>query len=183
MDKLIEQIDKTTQNFIESFNELSAEQMNWKPNSDTWSIAQNIDHLIQINRTYFPIIDSLRKDNYKSSFLSKIGFLVSFFGNTILKNVQPDRKKKMKTFRIWEPSKSELPQGIIDSFKSHQVELKDLIANSKDLVEKGVIISSPANKNIVYKLETAFEIIVTHEQRHFSQAKEVFELLRKEVSP
>ncbi len=182
MENLIEQIDKTTQNFIESFNELSSVQMNWKPNSGTWSIAQNIDHLIQINKTYFPIIESLRRGTYKSSYLSNIGFLVSFMGNTILKNVQPDRKKKMKTFRIWEPSKSELPQGIIDRFKSHQVELKNLIASSKDLVKEGVIISSPANKYIVYKLETSFEIIVAHEQRHFVQAKEILQLLRKGVS-
>jgi hypothetical protein len=33
----------------------------------------------------------------------------------------------------------------------------------------------------VYKLEKAFEIIVTHEQRHFQQAKEVLDLLKKET--
>lgn len=182
MEKWIEQIDKTTQNFIESFNELSSAQINWKPNSESWSIAQNIDHLIIINKTYFPLINSLREGTYKSSFLSKFGFLVLFFGNTVLKNVQPDKKKKIKTFQIWEPSKSEIPQGIINRFKSHQTELKNLILNSKDLVAKGVIISSPVNKNIVYKLETAFEIIVTHEQRHFQQAREVYKLLLKQAT-
>ena len=34
--------------------------------------------------------------------------------------------------------------------------------------------TAKANKNIVYKLETAFDIIVTHEERHFEQAKEVW---------
>jgi hypothetical protein len=40
-------------------------------------------------------------------------------------------------------------------------------------VENGTIISSPANKNIEYKLETAFDIIVAHEKRHLEQAREV----------
>jgi hypothetical protein len=54
-----------------------------------------------------------------------------------------------------------------------------VIAHSQDLVEQGVVISSPANKYFVYKLGKAFEIVVTHEQRHFNQSKEVLQLLRK----
>lgn len=172
------QIEKNTQNFVEAFGDLSIEQLNWKPGSGMWSIAQNIDHLIVINESYFPVIDSLQKGTYKTPFMGKFGFLVSFFGKSILKAVQPDRKKKMKTFSIWEPEKSEIPIGILDRFKTHQSELKTRIENSKDLVERGTIISSPANKNIVYKLEKAFDIIVTHEQRHFEQSKEIYEMMQ-----
>ena len=182
MENWREQIDKNTQSYIETFGELSIEQLNWKPNSETWSIAQNIDHLIVINKTYFPVIESIRKGTYKTPFLGKLEFVVSFFGKMILKSVQPDRKKKMKTFPIWEPLKSEIPIGILDRFKEHQSELIIMIENSKELVEKGTIISSPANKNIVYKLRTAFEIIVAHEQRHFEQSKETFETMENEAN-
>jgi len=177
-----DQIDNTTQNFIDAFGELSLEQLNWKPNAATWSIAQNIDHLIAINQTYFCVIDSIRKENYKPPFLAKFGFMVSFFGRMILKAVQPDRKRKVKTFPIWEPAKSKIPIGILGRFKEHQSELKIMIEHSKDLMAKGTVISSPANRNIIYKLETAYEIIVTHEQRHFQQSKEVFETMKKSVS-
>lgn len=176
------QLDETTENFNEFFGGLNVEQLNWKPNPQTWSIAQNIDHLIVINNTYFPVIESIRKGTYKTPFISKLSFIVSFFGKTVLNAVQHDRKKKIKTFPIWEPSKSEIPTGILDRFKEHQSELKKMIENSRDLVEMGTIISSPANKNIVYKLATAFEIIVTHEKRHFEQSKEVMQLLKKEAS-
>lgn len=181
MKKWIEQIDKTTLDFYESFSELTFEELNWKPNFETWSIAQNIDHLIVINSTYFPILESIRKGTYKTPFLSRVGFIVSFFGKTVLKAVQPDRKKKIKTFPIWEPEKSEIPAGILERFKDHQSKLKEIIGNSKDLVNQGIVISSPANKNIVYKWEKAIEIIVAHEQRHYGQAKEVFQLLKTEV--
>jgi len=36
-------------------------------------------------------------------------------------------------------------------------------------------------ENWTDQLETAFDIIVTHEQRHFEQSNEVFEIMTKEV--
>jgi len=47
-DKWTNQIDTITAEFTKEFGNLSAEQLNWKPNADTWSIAQNMDHLIVI---------------------------------------------------------------------------------------------------------------------------------------
>ena len=67
----------------DSFGELHADQLNWKPAADKWSIAQNMDHLIVINSSYFPIIESLKKGTYKAPFLGKVGFVVSFFGKMI----------------------------------------------------------------------------------------------------
>ena len=84
----------------------------------------------------------------------------------------------MKTFPIWEPTASQIRTDIIQHFEKHQSELKRQIEASKLLIEKGTIISSPANRIIVYKLETAFDIIVSHEQRHLAQAKEVLRLLK-----
>ena len=173
------QIDEITNSFYYEFGELTVEQLNWKPTEHVWSIAQNIEHLIVLNETYYPTIKSIRGGYYKISFLAKSSFIVNFLGKIVLKAVQPHRRKKMKTFPIWEPSRSEITADILERFANHQSELKELIKNSEDLLAMETIISSPANKNIVYKLETAFDIIVTHEQRHFEQAKEVLINQRK----
>ena len=70
-----------------------------------------------------------------------------------------------------------LPGNIMESFKEAQAQLLDFIESCRHLLEKNTIISSPANKNIVYSLENAFEIIISHEKRHFNQAKEVLALM------
>ena len=106
MNHWIAQIEKTTQDFSDTFGSLTTEQMNWKPNSGTWSIAQNIDHLMAINASYYPVLQSIRNETYQLPIMGKLGFMVSFLGKAILKSVQPDRKRKMKTFPIWEPSES-----------------------------------------------------------------------------
>lgn len=182
MKQWINQIDRTTEDFQTLFGELSHEEMNWKPNPQTWSIGQNIDHLIVINRTYFPVLADLRAGKYPTPFLAKFGFMVSFFGKTILKAVEPDRKKKMKTFSIWEPAQSEIPPGILDRFSKHQGELKREIESSHRLVEQRAVLSSPANKYIVYNVAKAFDVIVTHERRHLEQSKEVLGQLKSSAA-
>jgi hypothetical protein len=170
------EIDQITESFVAEFGNLSEEDLNWKPSLKIWSIAQNIDHLMVINKTYYPVIQSVRNNTYVLPWIGKIRFMVNFMGKTILGSVQPDRRKKMKTFPLWEPASSTFGRDILDKFKSHQESLKALISDCQDLVDKGTVISSPANKNIVYKLEIAFEIIITHERRHLEQARELLKL-------
>ncbi len=169
----LQQIDDVTNSIQEEFQILSHDQLNWKPNASSWSIGQVIDHLIVINKTYFPILEQLKKGTYKLIWLGKINFIVRFFGDFILGTVNPDRKKKMKTLPIWEPTKSNIDLNIISKFAEQQKLLKENIQNASALLERGTVISSPANRIIVYKLDRAFEIIVTHERRHLEQAREL----------
>ncbi len=176
-DKWTQQIDQTTHDFERLVGSLSKEALNYKPSPKVWSIAQNMHHLIVINESYFPVLDKLRNKNYELPWIAKVSFMVNFFGKVVLNAVNPDRRKKMKTFPIWEPSSSDFEISIVKDFTNHQQKLKQYIIESKELLDRGVVISSPANKNIVYKLDKAFDIIVTHERRHFEQAKELLPLL------
>ena len=178
MEKWTSTLDEISRQSFSEFGSLTLEQLNWKPNANTWSIAQNLDHLIVINESYYPVLASLKMGTYKAPFIAKIGFVVSFLGKTLLNAVQPNRRKKMKTFPIWEPSTSHVIADILNRFQNHQNELAKKIEDAKEDVANGVVISSPANKNIVYKLETAFDIIVSHEQRHLEQAREVLQLIK-----
>ncbi len=172
------QIDETTALFMERFASLSAEQLNFKPDPGTWSIAQNIDHLIVINSSYYPLIASVRNGTYRLPWTGRSGFIVNMLGNAILKGVEPERRKKVRTFPMWEPSASELPAYILTDFANHQDDLKKLVTSCSDLLDKKTVISSPANRYIVYTLEKAFDIIVTHEKRHLAQAEELLDLVR-----
>ena len=166
-------IDQSTKGFQEAFGSITEEQLNWKPNPSTWSIGQNIAHLIVTNASFFPIINAVRAGSHKVPWFPSRSFLVKFNEKMILNYVKPDREKRSKTASIWEPSQSEVEKDILQQFTLEQEKLKTLIRNSQDLVESGTKISSPFSKFLVYHLEAAFDIIVTHEQRHLAQAKEV----------
>lgn len=173
----ITQIDKITKEFDDLCNSLTTDELNWKPDADSWSLAQNLDHLIVINQSYFPVLEKLQSGKYKQPFIAKIGFLVSLSEKMILNSVKPDRNRKMKTFSVWEPNSSQIEVSILQQFKEHQDELKGKIIASEELIKKNIVIHSPASKNIVYRLKVAFEIIVTHEKRHLQQVKEILSLM------
>src|SRR4051794_28121788 len=97
------EIENIANDFVNRFGTLSTEELNWKPNSQSWSIAQNIDHLIRVNETYFLIVAAIENDNYKVPFIARFSFVTNFFGKFILKVVEPERRKKIKTFSIWQP--------------------------------------------------------------------------------
>lgn len=171
-----QEIDQITRDFQQEFSGISSEQLNWKPSPDKWSIGQHIDHLMVINRSYYPIIEEIRQGTYKVPAIGKIGFLVRFFGNFIYKSSGPDRSKPIRTFPVWEPSTSNIDADVLTRFIKHQEELKEFIDGCADLIEAGQVIHSPANRKIVYTLEKAFDIIVVHEKRHFLHARDVLKL-------
>ena len=148
--------------------------------SKLMGIAQVMDHLITINSSYFPVIKQVQNGMYELPFIARVPFMATLFGSMILKSVNPNRRMKTKTFPIWEPSASDIEEDIVQRFTSSQEELKEVIGGSQALVDRGAVISSPANRNVVYKVGKAFEIIVTHEMRHYNQAKEVLDLLNSE---
>lgn len=41
------------------FGGLSEGQLNWKPDSERWSIAQCLHHLITTNAAYFPVFEQV----------------------------------------------------------------------------------------------------------------------------
>jgi hypothetical protein len=61
-------------------------------------------------------------------------------GKTVLEAVKPDRKKKIKTFPIWQPTSRQIDENILNRFVKHQTELKRQIQSSKVLLDQGTII-------------------------------------------
>ncbi|MCR9017016.1 DinB family protein [Aquiflexum gelatinilyticum] len=169
----IDSIDNITKEAIEGFIALSVEKMHLKPNAETWSIAENFEHLITINRTYFPIFEKLKNGSFQGAFISRFPYFSNLFGNLILKSVSDGGKKKARTFPLWEPKVTEGDATVLERFQNHQEELKKWIIELVPFFEKKTVIHSPANKLIVYSLEKAIDIIVAHEQRHLDQAKKL----------
>lgn len=171
----IADLRRITQDYHEAFGELSEEQLNWKPAPEVWSVGQVIDHVMVTNSTYLPILAALRAGTYQPHFNARFGFLASLFGKMILRSVQPESKRKQKTFPPFEPSRSAIPGDIVARFETHQARLAQEIENTHGLLDR--VVSSPANRAIVLRLTRVFDILVAHERRHLAQAKAVLDAL------
>jgi len=178
MTNLLQQIDSNTKLVQDLFGHLTHELLNQSDGAQ-WSIAQNIEHLILINSSYFPIIDQLNQKVYKRPFHGRIQFIVKFLGGFVKQSVEPSRQKKMKTFPVWEPKEATVLHDVIDQFTAHHQDLKRYIELAAPFIQNKTVIHSPASKVIVYELDTVFDIIIQHELRHIEQAKEQLQKILK----
>jgi hypothetical protein len=157
------------------FGHLNSAQLNWKPAADSWSVAQCLDHLISINREYYPVFDRILKGEYRKTSLHRMPFLPAFFGSVMINAVSPGSQRKFKAPGAARPSSSSIDPQIVDRFIAHQ---RETLAKMKSLEGRGpsgIIITSPFASVVVYSLLDAFRVVVAHERRHFAQARRVME--------
>lgn len=173
----ISQVDEITAQYKVAFGTMGEKALNKKPSEGEWSIGQNLEHLISVSQSYYSIPDKIRAKDYKLSRVAQWSFFAKTVGNMILGSVEHTRKRKVKTFPVWEPSTTSENPNVYREFIAEQEQLKAWINSIKDLLDQEVVIGSPANKNICYKLSKALDIIVEHQRRHFEQCREVKERL------
>ncbi len=170
------EIEKIITQAKTDFSHLSYEQLNWKPNADSWSVGQCLGHLVQSADAYKPLFIALVNKNQPSNFWRNIPFLPKIFGKEILKAVDPVRSKKSKTFLIFEPALSHISLDIIDKLESKLNTFSLLAKQLTNYDLKKTIVTSPASKFVNYSLLDALNIVTIHNYRHFNQAKEVMEM-------
>lgn len=176
LEELTARLDNVTESVEKDFGSLTASQLNWKPSVEKWSIAQCIDHIIVSNETYFPQLETIITGRWRNSFWQNMPMLHKLWGNIMIKAVSPDTVKKVNTFKIFQPASSGIPLSIIKEFTSHNHTMKEFIEKSHYANLDKIVITSPVSRFITYSLHDAFIILVSHEERHYKQAKNVKEL-------
>ena len=176
IDQVTKDLKTVADNSMAEFGGLSVEQLNWKRDEKSWSVAQCFDHLIVTHRLYFPLFEQLASGDVKMSFWQKFSPFSGFFGRFLIKGLDPKNLKKMKTTAKASPSSSEIDGEIIRRFCDHQLELIAAIKRLPDSIDPAkTIITSPLLGAITYSLDDAFTFVPMHCERHFDQAKRVTE--------
>jgi len=174
--KITGEIDAIAQDAATTFGGLGRDQLNWKPATKSWSVAQCIDHLMTINSMYFPLFERMRSNDMSNTFWERYSPLSGFFGRYLIKTLSPEYPKKMKTTRKAYPSASDLDGTIISQFGEHQRQLGEHIRQISPEVDlQKTIITSPLLGFVTYSLDDTLTILTVHERRHLLQARRVME--------
>jgi len=154
------------------FSSLSENQFNWKPSEEKWSIGECIDHLIVTHKLYnskFKELQPLFEDSDEGSFK----FKHTFSGRMLLKYVDPNSPKKVKTFKVFKPSMRQINTNIIRSF-CEEVETMISFAeklHGADLTKLKII--SPVTRLLRMNIGDALLINLYHDKRHLNQAEKI----------
>lgn len=93
-------------------------------------------------------------------------------------SLKPEQKRKMKTFKIFEPAASDVSENIFDEFTENNRKLIEIMRAVKNFDVHQIKIAEPLSVALNLRLDAAFEILILHEKRHFQQAESVLERLK-----
>jgi hypothetical protein len=157
-----------------AFGAFTAEQLNWKPAGDSWSIGQCFEHIIKTNHQFYPEFEKLAAGKRRNSFWERWSPFSSWCGRFLINAVMVDSKKaKAPSKKIVPPS--EIDADIIDRFENHIDEVNLKVAACSDVDRHRTVVTSPFLKVFTYRLDDAYTVLVEHTKRHFRQAMRVTE--------
>jgi DinB superfamily len=175
MNVIIYELEQISAETEKTFGKLSAEQINFKPSAENWSIGQCFEHLIITNNLYFPAIKNVIDGNHRNNFFSKIPFSTNLIAALMRNSLKPEQPRKMKTFKVFEPATSSISTTIFEDFAENNQKLIGMFEACKGLEIHKIKIPEPLSVALNLRLDDAFEILAMHEQRHFLQAERVIQ--------
>ena len=152
---------------------LSDAQLAWKPEPGVWNVLECIQHLITVDGLYFPQIRTVleRAPHVEGS----APYRPSFFGRTFIRYVSPESKRKIKTFRVFEPPPTLTDVTVMARFVEHQDEFANLIRRSDGVDLNGNKFASPVSRFVRFSLGEGLTLLAAHQQRHLQQARRLTE--------
>lgn len=166
----INELLNLTEGFLQKVEVLKTQpldKLNYKVDSETWSVLETLEHLNLYGDFYIPEINS-RMD--KSRFLPEKIFKSGVLGGYFVNILKPRPKlNTMKTLKDKNPNGSRLDKQTLDRFINQQKQMMDLLENAKgvDLTKTKTAIS--ISKWIKLRLGDTLGVVVYHNQRHIEQ--------------
>jgi hypothetical protein len=166
----------------ENFTDLTDEQLYWKPNEKSWSIANIFEHLNAFYRYYIPVFNGKIANTrfnqpteiFTSSPMGRAAYLSVKLGK--VNNI----KRKLKSRKEYNPifNDSLRSDNPIQEFIDYQEQYKELLDKAK-LVDLRKT-KCPLSLRPVVKLNLGDALLYLgfHTERHIYQAKHILEHLK-----
>jgi|CXWL01.1.fsa_nt_gi hypothetical protein len=162
-------LDEEIQSVTAGLEEAALEK---RPGPSSWSVAENLQHLILTAEAMLPLVDDavakLERAGGKASRPSALGFM----GWMLVKALEPPPRMKSRTSKPFEPLATGDPLTLVDRLREANVKLAALIDRASGLATTSVKIASPFDARVKYNVYAALRITLVHERRHLWQARQ-----------
>lgn len=155
------------------FGLLDEQQLNWRPDASRWSVAQCFDHLMNANREMLQAAAAALAGSRPPTLWQRLPVLPGVFGRMLIKSQMPDATRKFTAPLKAHPASSAIDARIIERFIAQQYEAAARVRSLDERAAARIIMVSPFASFITYSVLDGWRVIVTHERRHFEQARRV----------
>jgi hypothetical protein len=173
-EKLIQTLLEQTRQIINQAEKLKSCDLNaltWKENEISWNVLECLEHLNLYGDFYLPQIESkIRNATTKTDIEFKSGILGNYFAKSMLPK---EKLNKLKTFKGKNPLNANLDKTVIDKFINQQINLLDLLIQSRNVSLNKVKIQTSISSLIKLKLGDTFQFFINHIIRHLNQIERI----------
>lgn len=177
--KELKEIQQFTKNEL---LELSEEELVWKPQPDSWSVAECLKHMLIANNLYLDDIESKLKKAEVRTIEHPIKF--SLTGRVFLFFVDPKYKFKVPAPKIFKPvEKNRVENGTetVENFIALQQQIITSADKACGYDHSNIYTYSPLSKLLRFNIGEQFYIMMRHTRRHLNQAERVKKLQQKQA--
>lgn len=153
------------------FHNLSAKQLNWKKDINSWSILECLEHLNLYGDFYLPEIERVIA---VSKTEKDLFFKPGIIGNYFVKTIKPKQiLNSMKTPEAMNPIYATLDISTIDRFIAQQYKMIDLLKASQQVSLTNEKTRISLVKWLKIRLGDTFRFVVYHNDRHMKQIEKI----------
>ena len=148
-------------------------------NSDSWSVAQILEHLNSYGRYYLPHMSRAigKAANTAPSTHFRPGWIGNYFTKMMLPGKNGKIANRMKSPKDHRPPAGLDPNAVLTEFFDQQYRLLELLHQAKHVNLGKAKVPISISKWIRLKLGDTFRFFIAHEQRHFVQADNTLKAL------
>jgi uncharacterized damage-inducible protein DinB len=161
MGMVLKQLTETRDEVLNSINGLSDEELNKAPDTDSWSIAQVIHHLQQIESYFLSLMDAALQGPSEEVKEKNLSYLT-------------DRSHKAKS-PIEPSSEFKTKEELISRLNHSREKVVSLLGKTNPDILGEKSLSHPAFGKLSVK--QTLEFIAGHEKRHLAQIEEIKQLV------
>jgi DinB family protein len=155
---------------------LSEAEFNWQPAPGSWSIGQCLQHLATGTDEVLPAIDRAIASARDHHWMSQGPVRYGLFARMMVTSMEPPVKWRMKTNRIFEPTRESLRRdAILAELTASRDRILERVRQSVGLNIRRAIVVSPVSRLIRVPLGAYLAFLAAHDRRHLWQAHQVRE--------
>jgi hypothetical protein len=159
----------------DTFGDLDARQLAWRPQPGEWGVGHCLEHLVISTSLYFEMLRGCIAGTRRPTFWERLPLMARLLGPLLLRSFEPGSSARIQAPAIFKPSENATRAGTVSDFLAMQDELLALLRASAGLPAERIVVTSPVAAYVTYSMLDAYRIIVTHERLHVAQARRVMQ--------